>query len=96
MNYILEKLAIKDGHYSSVRVGYKVEGSILATRKLMTDAEVARSPDIGDIEVGDMILVTGGISYGKTSPISNIVERDTNSLTFETGTSIYKLEVEDE
>tara|TARA_R110000851_G_scaffold189947_1_gene340316 strand:- start:128 stop:424 length:297 start_codon:yes stop_codon:yes gene_type:complete len=97
MKYKLEKIEIKDGHYSGVRPGHATTSKTCRVRKFDEDAEIVHSPKLEDIEDGDMIVVfSNAFDFTKTSPIIKIVELENNSLTFETGTSIYKLEVLDE
>lgn len=94
MIYKLTKISIKEGHTSGVRSGYSVEGDSLASRN--PDTGVFKDDvDISEIEVGDMVALVGG-SFLKTSPIITIKSCSDKKLCFETGSSIYELEVLDE
>lgn len=96
-NYKLEKLSIKEGHSSAVVEGSVSESSKHVMFKVGDSDETLEFPEIKDITVGGMLLVFGDYTdFIKTSPITKIVETTENSLTFETRTSVYKLEISDE
>jgi len=100
MIYKIEKLEVKEGKRSGVVAGSRTEAKTCAIRAFNDKDEETKyiqSPKLSDIEVGDMVLVFENIYYmNKTSPITKILETTDTSIKFETGTSIYLLETEEE
>ena len=94
--YKLEKLSIKDGYTSGVRAGSSSTGECFYAEFDKDDKKVVdiESPEIEDIKVGGYLLVAENFyMFNKTSEITDILETTDDSLTFETTTSTYKLEV---
>lgn len=97
--YKLEKLNIKDGYDSGVRAGRSSTGKCFYAEFDKDNKKVIdiTSPEMSDIKVGGYLLVVeNGYRFIKTSEILDILKITNDSLTFETTTSIYKLEISDE
>lgn len=100
MRYKIEKLRVKEGKSSGVSAGSKTNATTCLIAAFNDDDEKTKdieSPKISDIEVGDMVLVYQNIYFmNKTSPITKILETTETSIKFETSSSVYILELEEE
>ena len=100
MIYKLQKLRIKPDHSSRVLPGIGTTAKHCFYAEFNTAGEKVvdvHNPDIAEIKVGGYLLVGNNIyDMTKTSEIEDIIDMTENSLTFETTTSIYKLEILDE
>src|SRR5574343_1653538 len=87
-NVKLKKLSVKANRLSPYPSGICIEGEL--TIEPFTDWNLKGYENIS----GDCVLVckTDSIGYIKTSPIQRIVEKGNNHLIFETLTSFYQVE----
>jgi len=86
----LEKTKIKESHRSGVSTGRRATSSTCFVKNI-NEGDSRDVSELSEIKVGDMVLVSGTY-FIKTSPITKIVSSLDNELIFETGTSEYKLE----
>ena len=98
--YRLEKLSIKPGHHSGVSAGSSTTSKNCfyaefdASKKKVVDID---NPEISDIKVGGYLMVIRSMFlFNKTSEIQDILETAEDSITFETTSSVYKLEITNE
>lgn len=94
MMYKLKKIKVEEGKSSRVLEGTVSEGNLYI---FSSPDDVNSEAGVKDVEVGKQVLVYENLFwYIRTSPVSEIIDRTENSVTFKTGTSTYLLEEIDE
>lgn len=93
MPYYLKKLFIKNDKISNVSEG-SFERGILSISDDINN--IIKNPTLEDVKVGNRVCVKNLSTFLVTSVIKEIVERDKNKVIFETETSRYILEIDNE
>lgn len=94
MKLRIEKLEIKEGKSSALFPGHSTNGTFYIGRSDdKGELQLLNDQDLGDIEIGDVLLVNNSIfNFTKTTPVVSIIESTEILVKFETETSIYKIE----
>lgn len=92
---VLTKIKVKKNQFSIVYAGQTIKGVVSKTKRKRNG--IAHKPTktnkLSSIKIGHEVIVNNLFDYIKTSPIKKIIKCTQKVLTFETETSIYKLEV---
>lgn len=97
----LEKVAIKLGKKSTIAEGHRVIGNRCLYFKVVEGSDNDLNAKIedatpSDIAIGGQLLVMRGMyDFIRTSPITEVIERTQEYITFGTNSSVYTLKIID-